>query len=107
MNRYLLECGKLINWCNDVKVQFVLQLEPVVSATYLSQLFRRTGSSNTVSMAYAALVWLHDIVDVTSSNPLRTGVCRNVAEAAKRNGTQRKKNRKLPVAINMVKIMAR
>ena len=54
-------------------------------------------------MAYAALVWLHDIVDVTSSNnPLKTGVCRNFVEAAKRNGTQWK-NRKLPVSIDMVK----
>ena len=24
MNRYLLECRKLISWCNDVKIQFVL-----------------------------------------------------------------------------------
>ena len=56
-----------------------------------------------VSMAYAALVWLHDIVDVTSSyNPLKTGACRSFAEAAKRNGTQRK-NRKLPFSIDMVK----
>ena len=54
-------------------------------------------------MAYAALVWLHDVVDLTSrNNPLRTGVCRSVVEAAKRNGTQRK-NRKLPVSIDMVK----
>ena len=57
---------------------------------------------------YAALVWLHDVVDVTcSNNPLKTGVCRNVVEAAKRNGTQRK-NRKLPLSVDMVKkIVAR
>ena len=66
-------------------------------------MFRRSGSPNTVSMAYAALIWLHDIVDVTSSNnPFKTGVCRNVVEAAKRNGTERK-NRKLPVSIDMIK----
>ena len=54
-------------------------------------------------MAYAALVWLDDIVDVTfSNNPLKTGVCGNVVEAAKRNATQRK-NWKLPVSIDMVK----
>ena len=96
MNRYLLECRKLMNGCNDVEVQFVLPFETIVLAAYLSQLFRRNGSPNTVSMAYAALVWVHDIVDVTSrNNPLKTRVCRNVVEAAKRNGTQRK-NRKLP-----------
>ena len=103
MNRYFPECRKLMNWCSDVKVQFVLPLEPIVLAAYLSQLHRKTGSPNTVSMANAALVWLHDIVHVTySNNPLKTGVCRNVVEAAKRNATQRK-NRKLPVSIDMVK----
>lgn len=92
-----------MRWCNDVKAQFVLPQEPVVVAAYLSQLHRKTGSPSTVSMAYAALVWLHDVVDVTcSNNPLKTGVCRNVVEAAKRNGTQRK-NRKLPLSIDMVK----
>ena len=66
-----------MRWCNDVKVQFVLPLEPIVLAAYLSQLHRNTGSPSTVSMAYAALVWLHDVVDVTcSNNPLKTGVCR-------------------------------
>ena len=46
--------------------------EPVVVAAYLSQLHRKTGSPSTVSMAYAALVWLHDVVDVTcSNNPLK------------------------------------
>ena len=90
-----------MNWCSDVKVQFVLPLEPIVLAPYLSQLHRKTGSPNTVSMPYAALVWLHDIVDVTySNNPLKTGVRRNVVEAAKRNATQRK-NRKLPVSIDI------
>ncbi|XP_068673188.1 integrase/recombinase xerD homolog [Montipora foliosa] len=103
MNRYLLECRKFMRWCNDVKAQFVLPQEPVVVAAYLSQLHRKTGSPSTVSMAYAALVWLHDVVDITcSNNPLKTGVCRNVVEAAKRNGTQRK-NRKLPLSIDMVK----
>ena len=88
-----------MRWCNYVKVQFVLPLEPIVLAAYLSQLHGKTGSPNTVSMAYAALVWLHDVVDVTcSNNPLKTRVCRNVVEAAKRNGTQRK-NRKLPLSI--------
>ena len=75
MNRYLLECRKFMRWCNDVKVQFVLPLEPIVLAAYLSQLHRNTGSPSTVSMAYAALVWLHDVVDVTcNNNPLKTGV---------------------------------
>ena len=55
-------------WCNDVTVQFVLPLEHMVLAAYLSQLLRESGSPNTVCMAYAALVWLHDIVDVTSRN---------------------------------------
>ena len=97
-----------MRWCSDVKVQFVLPLEPIVVAAYLSQLHSKTGSLSTVSMAYAALVWLHDVVDVTcSNNPLKTGVCRNVVEAAKRNGTQRK-NRKLPLSVDMVKrIVAR
>lgn len=58
MNRCLLECRKLMRWCNDVKVQFVLPLEPIVVAAYLSQLHRKTGSPSAVSMAYAALVWL-------------------------------------------------
>lgn len=103
MNRYLLQCRKLINWCNDVKVQFVLPMEPAGLAAYLSQLFRRNGSPNTLSMAYAALVWLHDTVNVTASyNPLKTGVCENVVEAAKRSTTQQK-NRKLPVSTDMVK----
>ena len=54
-------------------------------------------------MAHAAPVWLHDIVNVIPSyNPLKPGLCRNVVEAAKRNGTQRK-NRKLTVSIDMVK----
>lgn len=54
-------------------------------------------------MTYAAHFWSHYIVGVTSSNNrLRTGVCKNVVEAAKCNGTQRK-NRKLPVSIDMVK----
>ena len=53
-------------------------------------------------MAHAALVWLHDIANVTGYNPIKTGVCRNVVEAAKRNGTQRK-NRKLTVAIDAFK----
>ena len=93
MNRYLFECRTLISWCNDVKVQFVLPMEPAVLAAYLSQLFRRNGS----------LVWLHDTVNVTASyNPLKTGVCKNVVEAAKRSATQRK-NRKLPVSTDMVK----
>ena len=94
-----------MHWCNDVKVQFVLPLEPIVLAAYLSQLHRKTGSPSTVSMTYmyAAPVWLHDVVDVTrSNNPLKTGVCRKVDEAAKRNGMQRK-NRKLPLSIDMVK----
>ena len=86
MNRYLLECRKLISLYNGVKVQFVLAIEPAVLAAYLSQLFRRNGSPNTLSMAYAALVWLHDTVNVTASyNPLKTGVCKNVVEAAKRS----------------------
>ena len=56
-------------------------------------------------MAHAALVWLHDIVNVISSyNPLKTGLYVNVVEAANRNGTQRK-NRKLTVSIDMVKII--
>ena len=85
------------------KIQFVLLLEPIVLAAYLSQLHRKTDSPSTVSMAYTALVWLHDVVDKTcSNNPLKTGVCRNVVEAAKRNGTQRK-NRKLPLSVDMVK----
>ena len=72
-------------------------------AAYLSQLFRRNGSHNTLSMAYAALVWLHDTVNVTASyNPLKTGVCKNVVEAAQRSATQRK-NRNLPVSTDMVK----
>ena len=64
MSRYLLECRKFMNWCNNVKVQFVLPMRPIALATYLSQLLTRSGSPNTVSMAYAALVWLHDVVDV-------------------------------------------
>ena len=93
-----------MNWCNDVEVQFVLPLETILLAAYLSQLFRRNGSPNTVSMAYAALVWVHDIVDVTSSNnPFKTGVCRNVVEATKRNGTQRKNTKFPAVSIDMVK----
>lgn len=92
-----------MSWCNDVKVQFVSPMEPVVLAAYLSQLFKRNGPPNALSKAHAALVWLHDMVNVTSTyNPLKTGVCRNVVEAAKRNGTQRK-NRKLPVSIDKVK----
>ena len=102
MNRCLLECRKLMSWCNDVKVQFVLPMEPVVLTAYLqlSQLsVRGNGSPNTLSMAHTALVWPHDIGNVTSSyNPLETRVCRNVVEAAKRNGTERK-NRKLPPLI--------
>ena len=75
-------------------------MEPAVLATYLSQLFRRNGYPNTLSMAYAAL---HDTVNVTASyNPLKTGVCKNVVEAAKRSATQRK-NRKLPISTDMVK----
>ena len=54
-------------------------------------------------MAHAAPVLLLDTVNVISSyNPLKTGLCRNVVEAAKRNGIQRK-NRKLTVSIDMVK----
>ena len=103
INRYLPECRKLISWCNDVKVQFVLPMEPAVLAAYFSQLFRRNGSPNTLSMAYAALVWLHNTVNVTASyNPLKTGVCKNVVEAAKRSATQRK-DRKLPISTDMVK----
>ena len=91
-----------MSWCNDVKVQFVLPMEPVVLAAYLSRLFRRNGSPKTLSMAHAALVWPHDIVNVSSGyNPLKTGVCRNVVEAANRNGTQRK-NRKLTLSIDTV-----
>ena len=74
-----------MNWCNEVMVRFVLPLEPIFLVAYLSQLFRKTGSPNTVSMAYAALVWLHDIVGVTSSNnPLRTGVRRNFTDSSLR-----------------------
>ena len=87
-----------MSWCNDVKVQFVLPMGPVVLAAYLSQLFRGNGSPNILSMAHTALVWPHDKGNVTSSyNPLETRVCRNVVEAAKRNGTG--KNRKLPPLI--------
>ena len=39
---------------------------------------------------------------ISSNNPLKTEVCRNVVEAAKRNGTHRK-NRKLPVSTDMVR----
>ena len=54
-------------------------------------------------MAYAAQVWLHETVNATASyNPLKTGVCKNVVEAAKRSPTQRK-NRKLPISTDMVK----
>ena len=78
-------------------------MDPAVLATYLSQLFRRNGSPNALSMAYAALAWLHDAINVTARyNPLKTGVCKNVVEAAKRSATQRK-NRKLPISTDMVK----
>ena len=78
-------------------------MEPVFWRPTFDQLFKRNGSPNTLSMAHAALVWLHDIVNVISSyNPLKTGLCRNVVEAAKGNGTQRK-NRKLTLSIDMVK----
>ena len=63
MNRYLLESRKFMSWCNAkaINVKFVKPVEPVALAAYLFQLFRRNGSPNTLSMAHAALVWLHDI----------------------------------------------
>ena len=99
MNRYLLECRKLISLYNGVKVQFVLAIEPAVLAAYLSQLFKKNGSPN----SYAAQVWLHDTVNaIASYNPLKTRVCKKGVEAAKSSATQRK-NRKLPISTDMVK----
>ena len=69
-------------------------------ALYLSHLLDKKKVS-AVSMAHAALKWVHSILP-SASNPIDVGLCKNLVEAEKRSRREPVKKME-PVSLELIK----
>ena len=90
---YLRIIRKFFGWCKANGIQLKLPFHSSVVALYLHSESKRACSSSTITVASAALKWLHGFSPETNLNPLNTDFCKHVIEAAKRtvnNSVQKK-----------------
>ena len=81
---YLRITRKFFGWCKANGIQLKLPFHSSVVALYLHSESKRACSSLTITVASAALKWLHGFSPETNLNPLNTDFCKHVIEAPKR-----------------------
>ena len=65
-----------------------LPFPPSVVSLYLFEVQQSCASSSSVTLAHAALKWLHSFVPSLDRNPLDSEFCRNIIESAKSQKSQ-------------------
>lgn len=100
---YLNEITKFYRWCTLKEIPLVIPFSSTVVAVYLMELFKDKGkSSSCIVRIHAALKWLHSFCPTVGLNPLDTGFCHNIVEAAKRSKVAPIK-KKTPMSSTIVK----
>ena len=98
--RYILEIKKFFSWSREENIAVQLPYPCVVSAIYLSELYKQTKSSASVSVAYCALKWLHTFIP--EENPLDNDLCRNIVESTRRKKVT-PKSKKTPISADIIR----
>ena len=91
-SRYLKEIEKFCSWCQLFRVAIAPPFSASLVLAYLSKVYLRSSSYRSVVLAHAALKWFHELLPVSTLNPL---------EAAKRSKPPIHK--KEPVTPDMIK----
>ena len=81
---YLCIIRTFFGWCKANGMQLKLPFHSSVVALYLHSESKRACSSSTITVASAALKWLHGLSPETNLNLLNTDFSKHVIEAAKR-----------------------
>ena len=82
-SRYLKEIEKFCSWCQLFRVAIAPPFSASLVLAYLSKVYLRSSSYSSVVLAHAALKWFHELLPVSTLNPLDSTPCRQLLEAAK------------------------
>ena len=100
-SRYLKEIEKFCHWCQSFRVAIAPPFSASFVLAYLSKVYLRSSSYSSVVLAHAALKWFHELLPVSTLNPLDSAPCHQLLEAAKRSKPPIQK--KDPVTPDMIK----
>ena len=100
-SRYLKEIKKFCGWFQSFRVAIAPPFSASLVLAYLSKVYLRSSSYSSVVLAHAALKWFHELLPVSTLNPLDSAPCHQLLEAAKRSKPPIHK--KDPVIPDMIK----